>query len=169
METLVWMEEYMSEAEEMIFNGRVDEGLNVLRSLLFEEPGYGSLHNYLGWAYMYHANDPERAELHFRMAIRFAADYAPPYLHMGNLLNRAARYSEALEYFRTGLTKPEAIRLALLEGMGYAHELLGEYGAAMRSYRQAATTSAIDSEVERVMKGVRRCRRKRIATFFSFW
>jgi tetratricopeptide (TPR) repeat protein len=169
METILWIEKYLTVAEESMSDGRVEEGVNILKRLLFEEPGYGPLHNDLGWTYMYHANDPAQAEMHFRMAIRFDADYAPPYLHMGTLLNRGGRHAEAIEYFRAGLAKPEAIRTALLEGMGHAYEMQGEYRPAIRAYREAATASVEDLEVDRMLKGVKRCRRKRLALLFSFW
>jgi tetratricopeptide (TPR) repeat protein len=169
METIAWVEKYLEEAEQMIFDGRVEEGLNVLNGLLYEEPGYGSLHNHLGWAYMYHGKDAAKAEMHFRMAIRFAASYAPPYLHMGNLLLRAGRYDEAIEYFSEGLKKPEAYRIALLEGMAQAHELKREYGNAVRAYKEAANVTVIDFEVDRILKAIKRCRRKRIVLFFSLW
>lgn len=168
MEKIVWIDNYMTEAERMIFEGQVEEGLIVLNNLLFEEPGYGNLHNYLGWAYLYYTPDAARAELHFRMAMRFENEYAPPYLHMGNLMNRTARYSEAVEYFRAGLTKPDANRVALYEGMAYAYEVRGEYREAVKAYKEAAMATAVDFEVDRLLKGVARCRRKRIALFFTF-
>jgi tetratricopeptide (TPR) repeat protein len=168
METIVWMEKYLTEATNMLYEGRVEEGLNVLNNLLYEEPGYGNLHNYLGWAYMYYGNDAARAEMHLKMAMHFAGEYAPPYLHMGNLLNRSMRYAEALEYFHAGVTRPEANRPALYEGMAYSYELTGEYRKAIKAYKEAATASALDFEVDRLLKSVRRCRRKRIALMFSF-
>lgn len=159
----------MAAAERMITDGQVTEGLEVLTNLLYEEPGYGSLHNHLGWAYMYYANDDMRAELHFRMAIRFAAGFAPPYLHMGTLLNRTGRYKEAVEYFREGLTKQYAISTALYEGIALAYEVLGEYRLAVKAYQSAAIAATVDYEVDKFLKGARRCRRKRIVLFFSFW
>jgi tetratricopeptide (TPR) repeat protein len=136
---------------------------------LYEEPGYGNLHNYLGWAYLYFTPDVTRAQLHFRMAMHFAGEYAPPYLHMGNLMNRAGRYTEAVAYFRAGLAKPEANLTALYEGMAYAYEVKGEYREAVKAYKEAAMASAVDFEVDRLLKGVSRCRRKRIAMMFSFF
>lgn len=168
METILWMESCMASAEHMIYDGRVEEGLNVLNKLLYEEPGYGPLHNHLGWAYMYYANDALKAEMHFRMAMHFAPEYAPAYLHVGMLLNRAARYAEAIEYFRAGLAKPEANRTALLEGIAHAYEVQGEYRQAVRIYKEAATSSVVDTEVDRMLKAVSRCRRKRFAFLFSF-
>jgi tetratricopeptide (TPR) repeat protein len=168
METILWIEKYLTMAEEHIFDGQLEEGLNLLNGLLFEEPGYAPLHNHLGWAYMYYAEDAARAEMHFRMAIRFAADYAPPYLHMGTLLSRAGRHAEAIEYFRSGLTKPKAVTTALLEGMALAYETQREFRPAIRAYRDAATASVVDFEVDRLLRSAQRCRRKRLELFFSF-
>ena len=168
METIAWMEKYMTEAENMFYEGRVGDGLTALNNLLFDEPGYGRLHNHLGWAYMYYGNDIARAEMHLKLAIRFSAEYAPPYLHMGNLLNRSGRYTEALEYFRKGLSKPDVNLIALYEGMAYAYELTGKYASAIRAYKQATRVTTLDFEVDRLLNSVKRCRKKRIAFFFSF-
>jgi tetratricopeptide (TPR) repeat protein len=169
MKTILWIERELVNAERMIMEGRVEEGLRMLNNLLYEEPGYGPLHNYLGWAYMYHANDARMAEMHFSVAMRFAPEYAPPYLHMGNLLNREGRYAEAIRYFSAGMTCPNAVRISLLEGIAEAHEMRGEYRDAIRAYKEAAATSVIDFEVERLLKSAGRCRKKRMAMLFSFW
>ena len=168
MEKLMWMENYLNEAEALIMEGRVNEGMTLLDHLLFDEPGYGPLHNVLGWANMFYVNDIGKAEMYFRYAIKFAPDFAPPYLHLGNLLNRAGRHSEAIEMFRDGLTKPGAIRIALLEGIALAHEMQGEYRRAMLMYKEAAAASIVDMEVERMLKNAKRCRRKRMASFLFF-
>ena len=162
------MDRYLDEAERMILNGQVSEGLDILNDLLFDEPGYGVLHSFLGWANMYFANDVERAEMHFRMAMRFTPGYAPPYLHMGNLMNRSGRYAEAIHFFREGLSRPDALTSALMEGMALAYELRGDYGNAVRAYKDAARASAADFDVNRLLSGVKRCRRKRLTFFFSF-
>src|SRR5262245_13535651 len=101
-----WMEKYMADAERLIVENRVDEGLAMLNTLLYDEPGYGSLHNHLGWAYMYYTADVARAEKHFQMAIAFDADFAPPYLHLGSLYLRNGKYTIALSTLELGLTKP---------------------------------------------------------------
>jgi len=133
----------MMTAERMIYENKVDEGLDVLNELLYDEPGYGSLHNYLGWAYMYYTEDAAHAELHLKMAIKFESEYAPPYLHMGTLLSRMGRYNEAIEYYERGLTRPEAIRVTLLEGMAKAYELKSEYAQAIGSYKEAAKDAQV--------------------------
>ena len=164
----MWMESYLNRAEALMFEGRTDEGMTLLNNLLYEEPGYGPLHNVLGWTHMFYVNDPKKGEMHFKLAIRFAPEFAPPYLHLGNLLSRQGRYAEAIETFRSGLSKPEAIRISLLEGIAMAHEKRGEFRNAIRVYKEAATASVVDIEVDRMLKNARRCRRKRMATLLFF-
>src|SRR5689334_24137608 len=93
-----WIEKYMTEAEQLIYNNKVNEGLELMQSLLYDEPGYARLHNHLGWAYMYYTSDERNAELHLKMAIQFEPEFMASYLHIGSLYNRLARYEEALKY-----------------------------------------------------------------------
>ena len=169
MEAIIWMDNELAHAESMVMEGRVEEALNVMNNLLFDEPGYAPLHNYLGWTYMYHANNLALADLHFRTALRFAPDFAPPYIHMGDLLIRGGRYAEAIEFVRAGLTKPEAIRTVLMETMAQAYEMLGDYRKAIRAYKEAAMASVVDFEVNRMLTSAKRCRKKRLAMMFSLW
>ncbi len=168
MEAIVRIDHYLNRIEEMIFNDEVEEALNILNNLLFEEPGYAPLHNFIGWAYMYYGHDQARAALHFQTAIRFAPTFAPPYLHLGDLCNKAARFEEAIEHFRAGLDARDAQKHSLLEGIAYAHEMRKEYRLAIRAYRDAAAASMVDFEFDRMRMAMKRCRRKRLALMFAF-
>ena len=117
---------------------------------------------------MFFANDAAKAEMHFKLAIRFAPEFAPPYLHLGNLLLQNGQYAEAIDTFRAGLSKPEAIHISLLEGIAMVHEMQGEFRRAVRVYKEAANASVVDIEVDRMLKNARRCRRKRMANFLFF-
>jgi tetratricopeptide (TPR) repeat protein len=169
MNTIRWIEDYMTRAEDLIFDGHVDQALNILLELLFDEPGYAPLHNMLGWAYLYHVKDEATAEMHFRVAIKFSPDYAPPYLHLGTMMNQRGCYADAIALFREGLNKPQAIHNALLEGIAQAHEMRSQYGQAIRTYKEAVSKSVADFDVDRILRAVKRCRRKRFAMYFSFW
>ena len=50
---LFFLDNYLNRAEQLIYEGRVEEAMNIMRDLLFEEPGYAPLYNYLGWAYLH--------------------------------------------------------------------------------------------------------------------
>ena len=155
MNTIEWIEKHMATAEQLIYDNQVEQGLKVLDNLLYEEPGYGSLHNHIGWAYMYYTPDAAKAELHLKLSIRFDAAFAPAYLHLGVLYNRL------------GLTKPNANKYALMSNIAQAYELRGALGAAIKAYKEAMVTSVAEHEVSYLMEGVKRCRRKRMAMLFT--
>jgi len=163
-----WMEKYMADAERLIYENRVEEGLGLLNNLLYDEPGYGSLHNHLGWAYMYYTADIAKAELHLKMAMAFDSDLAPPYLHLGALYMRNAKYGDALAILEAGLIKPNANRVVLLENIAHAYELRCEYGKAIKAYKDAAKASVVSGEINNLMEGIKRCRKKRVAFFITF-
>src|SRR4051812_8544170 len=105
-----WVEKYLAQAEQLIYSNNVDGGLRLMNELLYDEPGYGSLHNYLGWAYLYYTADVARAEMHLRMAVKFNEEYPAPYLHMGTLLIRRGKHNEAITFLEKGLQKQNANR-----------------------------------------------------------
>jgi tetratricopeptide (TPR) repeat protein len=167
MTQIDWMEKYMAHAEQLIYDNRVDEGLKLLDSMLYEEPGYGSLHNHLGWAYLYYTSEDSHAELHLKMAIHFDEGFAAPYLHLGVLYIRLGRYCEAIVKLQEGLTKNGANRTALLQNLGYAYELSGEWRKAIKAYKGAMMASVSEHEVSSLLAGIKRCRRKRLVLFFQ--
>jgi tetratricopeptide (TPR) repeat protein len=162
-----WMEKYMADAERLIYNNQIEDGLLMLTELLYDEPGYGSLHNHIGWAYMYYTQDGERAERHLKLAIHFDASFAAPYLHLGNLYLRMGRYADALSTLKTGLTKQNANRTTFLESISHVHEFRREYGEAIKVYKEALASS-IGFETTNFTEGIKRCRKKRWVLMFSF-
>jgi tetratricopeptide (TPR) repeat protein len=162
-----WMEKYMADAERLIYNNQIEDGLLMLTELLYDEPGYGSLHNHIGWAYMYYTQDGERAERHLKLAIHFDASFAAPYLHLGNLYLRMGRYADALSTLKTGLTKQNANRTTFLESIAHVHEFRREYGEAIKVYKEALASS-IGFETTNFTEGIKRCRKKRWVLMFSF-
>jgi predicted Zn-dependent protease len=164
---LEWIEKYLKEAEQLIYANEVERGLNLLNELLYDEPGYGQLHNYLGWAYMYYIGDAARAELHLRMAIRFDPAYHAPYQHIGQLLLRLGRPADALTYLEKGLMLSGSNASILWECIGRAHEMQMEYKKAIAAYKQALVASLVTHEMNALSEGIKRCRKKRWVLFFS--
>jgi tetratricopeptide (TPR) repeat protein len=156
-----WIEDYMKEAEQLIAGEQVEKGLSILNSLLYDEPGYASLHNHIGWVHLYYTSNLAQAELHFKVATSLLPELAPPYLHLGTLYVRTERTAEALEVLTTGLTRPGANRAGLLELAGHAYELRHEFGKAIKAYREASMASMNTLEMNNISEGIRRCRKKR--------
>ena len=167
MEKITWIEEYLEEALRLAWDEGHEPALKLLGRLLYEEPGYGTLHNHLGWAYLYYTADTAKAELHLTMAMKFDAEYAPPYLHMGNLCIRTGRHTEALKYLEAGLGKNSANKVALLENIAQVYELKRDYGKAINYYKEALA-STVGFETAQLSEGIKRCRKKRWVMMFTF-
>ncbi len=167
MERIEWIEKYLADAERMIYEGELENGLNVLDKLLYEEPGYGSLHNHIGWAHLYHTRNTAKSERHLKLAITFDDEFAHAYLHLGCLYIRLARYSEAIGYLKIGLTKVNANKLAILQNMAHAYEMLGKFSEAIKAYREAMIVSTAEYEIDQLQAGIKRCRKKRVVLFFT--
>lgn len=163
---IVWIDEYLAEAEKMIYDDRVNDALTVLTGLLYDEPGYGKLHNHLGWAYLYYKRDEELAELHLKMAIRFDEEFPAPYLHLASLYTDQAKYTEALRYLEMGVAKPKADKLIFYRDMANLYELSGKYRKAIGVYREALASS-LGYESHSLIEGIKRCRKKRWALLLS--
>src|SRR5690242_7847822 len=118
-----WIEQYMNEAERMIIEGgqKLEIGMSMLTDLLYEVPGYGNLHNHLGWAHLYYTHDQARAEVHLKAAIAFQSEFQAPYLHLGTLYVRQGKYAEAIAILETGLTKPQANKTVMLDLIGQSY------------------------------------------------
>ena len=167
MTRIEWIEKYLLEAEKLIYENKIEEGFRIMKDLLYEEPGYGSLHNHLGWAYMYYTALDGMAELHLKMAIKFNSEFAPAYQHLGTLLICTARYDDALGYLETALTKFSANRTIVLEKIASVYELKKDYTKAIRTYKEAlASTAGFDATT--YTEAIKRCRKKRWVLMFTF-
>lgn len=164
-----WIEKYMLDAERLIVEGgqQLNDGLNILNGLLYDEPGYGSLHNHLGWVYLYYAFDYELAELHLKTSIKFQPDFHASYFHLGTLYYRQGKYAEAIEILNAGVSKPLANRVGMLEMIGQSHEMRKEYGLAIKVYREAMLSTLVTGEMNVYSESIRRCRKKRWSILLS--
>lgn len=159
----------MADAVTMINEGgqQMHDGVDVLNDLLYHEPGYGRLHNHLGWAHLYYTLDLKQAELHLKTAIKFQPGYFAPYLHLGSLYIKTGRYSDAIETLRTGSMKPEANKSDMFDLIGQAYELKHEFKEAIKAYREAMLSTVATNEVTTYAEGIKRCRKKRWSAIFD--
>lgn len=160
MDKIKWIEEYLEEAKRLVsFEGH-EPALKLLNKLLFEEPGYGRLHHLLGVIYLYHAEESKKAELHFRLAIRFDPEFGEPYSDLGQMLYDDERLDEAIEVYTQGLQASKANKTDLLSATAKAYELKRKYRKAIKHYKEALGHSAELWNCVVLEESIKRCRRK---------
>ena len=161
MEKINWIEEYLEEAMRLTHDEGHEPALKLLDKLLYEEPGYGRLHNTLGMIHFYNAENITAAEMHFRMTIKFDSKLADPYWHLGQLLYQEERLNEAIKIYRKGLKAKRAHKSELLLGAGKAYELKKNYEKAIEHYKDALDNSAELWECLVIQNSIKRCKSKR--------
>ena len=159
-EKIKWLDEYLEHALEVAWMEGHERALRLLDRLLYEEPGYGRLHNTLGIIYSEYAEEPAQAELHVRLAIKFSPDLADAYTRLADVLAEDERHEETIEVCEMGLKVKKADKTQLLQNVGKAWELKQKYRKAIGSYRKALRNSAELWKCLVLEESIKRCKRK---------
>jgi tetratricopeptide (TPR) repeat protein len=162
METnrIIWLDEYLAKALEIAWQEGYERAVEMLKHLLYEEPGYGRLHNTLGIIYYKYADEPVLAEMHFRWAIHFSPDLSEPYALLADLLKTDERHDETIAICKKGLRVKRTNKSLLHESAGNAWELKGKYRRAIMAYKKALNHST-ELWICRVLEeNISRCKRK---------
>jgi hypothetical protein len=160
MEKIIWIDEYLEEALRLADDEGHESALKLLERLVYEEPGYGRLHNTLGVIYFAYADNITQAEQHFRLAMKFAPEFADSYSHLCQLLRQEERLDEAIEIGKAGLKIKQSNKSRLLTGVAQAYELKRQYNKAIRDYRDALEHSAELWNCVVLEASIKRCKRK---------
>ncbi len=155
------LEQYMLETDQAFAQQDYVRGKNILEEALAIEPDYGEAHNYMGWLYLYHINNHDKAEQHLRLAIRFAPSCRGAYVHLSALLTDQRRFEEMQMLLEKAFQVRGINRLALFTDLGRLHEQMEDYGEAVRYYKEAMRAAMQNTDIDQVRDHIRRCRRKR--------
>ncbi|MEO9803003.1 MAG: O-linked GlcNAc transferase [Reichenbachiella sp.] len=164
--TMQILEQYMLEADRAFEQQLYLEGKRYLEDALAEEPTYGKAHNHMGWLYLYHLDESEKAELHLKLALKYAANYSAPYIHMSHLLFETGRFEELQILLDTAADVPGVPQSFLANEFGRLNEIQGRYTAAIKCYKEAVKWSLNEQEIAIVKDNINRCKNKR--WFFLF-
>ena len=154
-------ERYVLDAEKAFEKGLYLEGKAYLDNAIAEEPTYGKAHNHLGWFYMFHLEDYEKAEAHLRLALKYAKQYSAPYVHMIDLLFEAKRMDEHEKLVAKAMYVPGAKKSFLYNEVGRHKEVSGRFTQAIKFYRLAIRWSMDEKEIQAIRENIRRARSKR--------
>ena len=120
----------------------------------------------MGWLYLFQINDWEKAEMHLKLALKYAAEYSAPYLHMSHILFEKRRFDE----FYKLLDKASAIggiqKSFIFNEYGRMNEVKGKLRKAVKNYKKAILWTFNDHDLNIYKDNIRRCRDKRWILMF---
>jgi tetratricopeptide (TPR) repeat protein len=154
-------ESYVLDAEKAFEQGLYLEGKAYLDNAIAEEPTYGKAHNHLGWFYLFHEGDYEKAEVHLKLALKYAKQYSAPYIHMILLLFEVERLDEHEKLIAKAMYVPGMKKSFLYNEIGRNKEVTGKIFQAIKFYRKAIRWSMDEEEIRMIRQNLGRAKGKR--------
>ena len=149
-------------------NGRYQEGYEILESILFDEPGYGKAHSYMGWYAYARMQNYELAERHYELALKFNPAFAGTYINFTIVLIGMGSYVEAIKIARRGMNVGGSSKAQLLSEIGRAYEYMNLLPLARGAYKEAYLMAETDEAMEAIKGAMVRVKRKRQLKSFGF-
>lgn len=153
-------EDLLFEVDQLISDNKIVEAKNLLIEVLENYPDYGKAHNHLGWIYHYKMIDYEKAERHYKLALRYAPKYHAPYANYSYLLIDKGQNDEMLKFGQQSYNKENVDKGTIANQMAKAYELKGELKPAYTYYTLAKQQGMANGFVEEVNASLHRVRDK---------
>lgn len=148
-------------ADELLNDKRIQEGKEILLSIIEREPAYGKAHNHLGWVYERHENDYENAEKEYKLAMQYSPEYGAGYINYAYLLSAQKRFDELEKQLQLCETIPDVSRPNLAKEWAYLYEDTMRFDQSIAKYKEWAL-SQFDSEMlDKINEDIKRCRLKK--------
>lgn len=160
------LQQYVYDAERAFERQEWLEGKDLLHEALEIEPVYAKAHNHLGWLHLYHMLDFTLAEMHLKLALKYAPEYHAPYLHMAQLLFDMGKWQELEQLLSRAMDVAGVQKSFIYNDLGRVKEVQGKYGKAIGYYKLAARHALDTKEIDGIRSNIKRARKKR---WMFFW
>ena len=155
------LDQYILDAEAAFREENFLKGRELLESALADEPTFAMAHNHMGWLYLYHLNDLQKAEQHLKLAMKYSPNYGATYMHMAQLLFDSKRFDEHEALLEKATSVPRISFSFIYNDLGRNCEVKGRLRQAMKYYRLAIRWTLDEHELSVLKDNLRRCRSKR--------
>lgn len=148
------------EADNDIKNNNFAEAFRKYESILFEEPANAATHNSLGWLYKTQLDDYEKAEKHYKAALKGNPAYPHAYFNYAILLMDMERFGE-LDIFLQEALEIETIEKSwIYHRLGLVSELKLAFEEAIMHYERAILVSLNIEKMKAYGEDIERCKEK---------
>jgi tetratricopeptide (TPR) repeat protein len=158
--TRVRLESMFQEADRLLNEKAIGEGLNMLQSILQEAPDFGKAYNHLGWIYEAQYKDYAKAEANYKKALEYAPEYHATYYNYAVVLSILQRWDDLTALLNKGLKVPGVNRATLHNEFGIMYETQGKLKDAIESYKNYAQTTFVNKQLDTAKDSIERCKKK---------
>ena len=154
------VEELYLEAEADIRSNNFLEAFQKYENILYDEPGFAPAHNSMGWIYKSQFENHDKAEIHFRAAIKSDPLYPHPYFHLAALLMDMDRYRELEEHLEHCMEVYSIEKSWVFDRFGMMNELHSDFVKAIDYYHQAIISTMNNDKIKEFQSDIERCKVK---------
>jgi tetratricopeptide (TPR) repeat protein len=158
---LVYIDEMFRHADELIKDGEITEAINVLESIIVQEPSYGKAYNHLGWIHETKYKNYKKAEECYKLALNFTPEYPAVYINFVYLLSTLGRTQAVKEILDKALHVEGIDRANINNEFGIYYEQQGDLDKAIDHYKTAIKISLDDKNIDIYAGSIARCEKKR--------
>ena len=148
------------EADRLLNEKAIAEGMNMLNAIVAEAPEFGKAYNHIGWVYETQYKDHLMAEKNYKLALQNMPDYHATYYNYAIVLSVLQKWDELTSLLNKGLAVPGVNKGTLHNEFGIMYETRGMYKEAIEAYKNYATSTFNNENLEAAKKSIERCRKK---------
>ena len=155
------VEELFFEADELINQKKIIEARDVLIQILEIYPDYAKAHNHLGWIFHYKITNYTKAELHYKLALKYEnTSYHAPYGNYAYFLIDKGDFDDMIDFGHNALKKSYVDKGTIYNQIGKAYELKANLDKAYHFYKKAKLNSTSSSYIEEINASLHRLKDK---------
>ncbi|NNF01888.1 MAG: tetratricopeptide repeat protein [Bacteroidia bacterium] len=148
-------------AENHFFQGEIPEAAELLRSLLSDFPESGKVNWLMALIYHRHYKDLDKADSHYRSAIRFSPENSVAYLDYADLLSTQERSSELIALLNKAMELPGTGKDRIQELFGLLKEKQQKFDEAIAHYRDGIMNCFDTERIVELEGAIKRCQIKK--------
>jgi tetratricopeptide (TPR) repeat protein len=154
------LESMFQEADRLLNEKAIEEGYNMLTSIIQEAPDFGKAYNHLGWIYETKYKDYAGAERNYKRALECSPEYCATYYNYAVVLSALRRWDDLTALLNKALDIPGMNRSTIHNEFGIMYETQGKFKEAIDSYKNYASTTFVNKQLDTAKESIERCRRK---------
>ena len=161
METNFDIEEKFLQADQLIADNRLAEAAKMLEAILEEAPDFGKAHNHMGWLFETKFKNLQRAEEHYRLALKFSSDYTAAYYNYCYLLSSLRKFDELEKLLERAIAVSGISYATIYNEYGLMREMQGLLDDAIHYFKLHIKNSFDAKTIETAADSIKRCQRKK--------